>query len=320
MKSPILSLCIPTWNRATFLNEGLKRLENQLNSINPDDIEIFVSDNCSTDNTSFVVQDYINKGMPIVYNRNDENLGPDGNFYICMQRSHGQFIWLVGDDDFLIEGALYNIIETLKLNSNIGLMHISNRFVRSGFYVFDKLGTFLNELTYWSTFITSNIFNRDALNLIKDTEKYKGTYIFQLPFYLAAAMSHALNIMYYEKVFEDGADSSRNGGYNYFKVFVKNYLDIWFEFIKRFNVDISVYRYIKKDIFRRFHLYYIHLLLVRKKNIALNNHQKNGRKGFYIEDSWKILNHYYGKEWYSIPFFILWEIKNSLRFIKHKLF
>lgn len=317
---PILSLCIPTWNRASFLKEGLSRLEIQLNYINQEDIEIFISDNCSSDNTPVIVESFVNRGVPITYNRNKENIGMDGNFITCTKLSHGQFIWIMGDDDYLIQGILPNIINTLKCHPSIGLMHLCEEQKKSGYILMNKLNCYLKELSYWSTFITGNIFNRDVLNSIQNLEEYKGSYLTMTPLYLFAAMSHSSNIIYYDKVFEGGADAGNNGGYNYFQVFVQNYLNIWLEYTQLFKLPKSIYTYIKKDIFIKLHLPYIHMLLIQRKNILTDNQPRNGRKGFYIENSWKILRKYYGKEGYTIPYFILWEVKNGLKAIIHKVF
>src|SRR5574344_1220664 len=73
-----LSLCLPTYNRAQCLKEQLNRLL----TIAPNDlkrIEIIVSDNCSTDDTQLVVDDYRDK-LQFTYIRNDQNLGADRNF------------------------------------------------------------------------------------------------------------------------------------------------------------------------------------------------------------------------------------------------
>lgn len=319
-KIPVLSLCIPTWNRASFLKESLQRLESQLKNINLLDIEIFISDNCSSDDTELIVSKYISHGMPINYNKNEENIGMDGNFITCVQYSHGHFIWVMGDDDYLVDGALLRIIDLLKHNPSIGLLHLREMAGKSGYAEYGNIDVYLKKLTYWSTFITGNIFNRDALEFVSTPEKYIGTYFILTPFYLTAALTHKTNIVCYDKIFEGGADAGSNGGYNYFEVFVRNYLEIWREYTTLYNLPKSVYRYIKRDIYRKFHLHFIHMLLILKKNVLTDNKPRNGRKGFYVEDGWKILKHYYGREWYAIPYFVCWELKNSLRIVKRKLF
>ena len=45
---PLLSICIPTYNRAQFLDVSLRELISQASEIS-DSIEIVISDNASTD-------------------------------------------------------------------------------------------------------------------------------------------------------------------------------------------------------------------------------------------------------------------------------
>jgi abequosyltransferase len=68
IKMPLLSICIPTWNRAKFLAQSLGRFAEQIKDISPEELELYVSDNCSDDNTSEVVTYYIDTGLPITYN------------------------------------------------------------------------------------------------------------------------------------------------------------------------------------------------------------------------------------------------------------
>ena len=52
-KQPLLSVCIPTYNRSTFLQEALMNLlDNQKTC--EFCVEILISDNCSTDETESV--------------------------------------------------------------------------------------------------------------------------------------------------------------------------------------------------------------------------------------------------------------------------
>lgn len=49
-KRPLLSICIPTYNRAEILDKTLFLLFSNPD-FNVDEIEVVVSDNCSTDHT-----------------------------------------------------------------------------------------------------------------------------------------------------------------------------------------------------------------------------------------------------------------------------
>ena len=94
-EQPLLTLCIPTFNRAPFLDILLSKIEKQTGEfVNIRFLELIVSDNCSNDNTSQIVHKYLNKGLAITYIRNDSNLGMDGNFVQCFKKATGKYIWL----------------------------------------------------------------------------------------------------------------------------------------------------------------------------------------------------------------------------------
>ena len=76
--SPLLTIAIPTWNRASFLALNLERLSQEgLNTW--DLVEVLISDNASTDGTQRVVSEAVAVGMPVRYIRNAENIGSDAN-------------------------------------------------------------------------------------------------------------------------------------------------------------------------------------------------------------------------------------------------
>ncbi len=99
-----LAICIPTYNRAEYLEKLLIALTAQLT----DEVEIVVSDNASTDNTSEVVARY-----PVTYIRNKENLGPDRNALVAIEKSRAQYCWILGDDDLITEGAIDVLLQEL---------------------------------------------------------------------------------------------------------------------------------------------------------------------------------------------------------------
>ena len=73
MPSPILSICIPTYNRAQYLEVSLDALIVELQDFS-DQVEIVVSDNASTDTTREIVERAKMRFAHISYSRNEENL------------------------------------------------------------------------------------------------------------------------------------------------------------------------------------------------------------------------------------------------------
>ena len=120
----ILTIAIPTFEREEYLDLNLSQLFKQLNKNNKSLIEIIVSDNCSSDGTSNIVQKYKNNGMDIIYKRNLKNLGWAKNFINSFEMSSGKFILMLGDDDLLVDGALDLIINELQ-NDDMGVLCIT---------------------------------------------------------------------------------------------------------------------------------------------------------------------------------------------------
>ena len=60
-KQPLLSICIPTYNRAEYLEGALKNIVTD--SAFDSRVEVIISDNASTDNTQEVGKKYSNLSL-----------------------------------------------------------------------------------------------------------------------------------------------------------------------------------------------------------------------------------------------------------------
>ena len=69
-----LSICIPTFNRSNSLGNCLNSICISNDLANLKDIEVCISDNCSTDNTREIVKKFEDK-IKIKYFKNEKNLG-----------------------------------------------------------------------------------------------------------------------------------------------------------------------------------------------------------------------------------------------------
>ncbi|MBM3199193.1 MAG: glycosyltransferase family 2 protein [Chlamydiae bacterium] len=106
-----LSLCIPTYNRASFLPDLLQSILSQYD----DSVEIIIVDNGSQDSTPDLISSWGQK-LPLYYERFSQNQGPDRCFLRTIELATGSFCWLLGDDDILEPGALARILSLLQEN------------------------------------------------------------------------------------------------------------------------------------------------------------------------------------------------------------
>ena len=110
---PLLTIAIPTFNRAGWLDLCLSQIAKQAPSLGRQ-VEILVSNNNSADNTDDIVNRYVSSGLAITYIRNAENIGPDRNLLQCFKRSSGKYVLVMGDDDVILDNALGKIVSILE--------------------------------------------------------------------------------------------------------------------------------------------------------------------------------------------------------------
>lgn len=282
MSQPLLSICIPTYNRADILKENISLIQKQLADIDILELEIIVSNNCSKDHTEKVVSSFIEEGVPIVYNCNSKNLGADGNFLKAINLASGKYIYLLGDDDYLDDYVIKKLLDVLRYRE-CGLVYIDTQHANEDVDFFYNRTDFIKHVSYFYTFMSSCIFRKDAINNVYNPERYINSCLLQLPFYLSSTKLCEYNIIVGFTVLRQvGVDSKNNGGYNFFEVFVCNYLNILKEYID----EVSLFKWLKKDIWP-FIFGYTKRLLLRKDC-----------GNFKIENAWYILLKNYGNTWY----------------------
>lgn len=114
----ILSICIPTYHRAGFLDETLSSIFKQFNKDIINNVEIIISNNNSPDNTDEVVKKYRNKyPNNIKYFKNEKNIGWIRNVIKVTEYASWKYLWLLTDDDCLTHFALNYVLEIIRDNT-----------------------------------------------------------------------------------------------------------------------------------------------------------------------------------------------------------
>ncbi len=115
INKPILSICIPTYNRWKILCETLDSIVCQFNEKNTSDkIEIIISNNNSPDNTEKLLKPYLNKYNNIRYFKNEKNLWSAINVIKVTEYAKGEYLWLLSDDDCTTQFSLEYILEIIE--------------------------------------------------------------------------------------------------------------------------------------------------------------------------------------------------------------
>jgi len=110
MRSPILSICIATYNRAGFIGETLDSILHQLT----DEVEIVVVDGASTDATPTVMERYAADCPGLRYVRLPAKGGVDQDYCKAVECARGEYCWLFPDDDLFKPGAVKRVLDELR--------------------------------------------------------------------------------------------------------------------------------------------------------------------------------------------------------------
>jgi len=107
---PLVSVCIPAYNNASYIKETIDSILNQTYQ----NIELVVVDDNSTDNTYEIVSNIQDKRVKVY--KNEKNLGMSGNWNRCLELVTGDFVKLICADDLIEKDAIEK--ETRALMEN----------------------------------------------------------------------------------------------------------------------------------------------------------------------------------------------------------
>lgn len=130
----ILSITIPTWNRARILPGILDQIcEQVVSSKIEDDVELFITNNGSNDNTEEICLNYKSRFKFITYHNNGINIGARDNVLKCFEMASSQYIILFGDDDRITPKCISTIVQILKSNTEVELLFDSSSVKKNSF-------------------------------------------------------------------------------------------------------------------------------------------------------------------------------------------
>lgn len=210
--TPLLSICIATFNRAAFIGKTLDGLLAQAT----DDVEIVVLDGGSSDRTEAIVSAYSQRSTLIRYFRQPTNMGVDRDFDNAVQRATGTYCWLMSDDDLIKPGAMARVraeaargFDLVVINAEarttdmLGVLIPSLlKFDRDHEYGPGDSDRFLAEVGGYLSFIGGVVINRAVWNA-RTREPYYGSLfihvgvIFQAPLTRVLAIADPLVVIRY---------------------------------------------------------------------------------------------------------------------------
>lgn len=116
---PLVSIGVPVFNGDDYLAAALDSIVNQ----SYQNLEIIISDNCSTDKTQEICLTYQQKDPRVKYFRAEENLGATWNFNQVLHLAGGKYFRWAAHDDVLAPTCIEKCVSVLEANPEVVLCH-----------------------------------------------------------------------------------------------------------------------------------------------------------------------------------------------------
>ncbi len=238
-KQPLLTIAIPTYNRASYLELCLRRISEELASLSANQrnlVLVYVSDNASADSTAHVISQFKSlnpERFKVV--RNDVNIGGEKNVSQCYESATTPYVWVLGDDDVILPGGLQLILDVL-VTRKIDILYMngygfSNHYLdepkrgrgKSGLIEYSSALDFVKHTHVMLTFITSLIV-RSGENVASVSQVVAGTNLPHLGWVLPLIRDGKKFAFIENRVY--AATMGNSGGYGAVNVFGNNLRNI----------------------------------------------------------------------------------------------
>ncbi len=188
-KNPLVSVIIPNYNHAKYLDERIQSVLNQTYQ----NLEVIILDDVSTDNSKDVIEKYRNAShvSQIVYN--EENSGSTFKQWLKgMELAKGNLIWIAESDDSCEKEMLERLVDEFSKDKDLVLAFcnsviidengnkkhvIQNKDWQKNIHTSGK--NFIHDYLYIDNLIynaSSALFAKDvALNINRQYTQYKGS-------------------------------------------------------------------------------------------------------------------------------------------------
>lgn len=123
MMAPRVSVCIPAFNHGRFLRAALESALAQTFG----EIEVIVSDNCSTDETRDVVESVRKEDARVRYETAADHLPMHASFNRSLQLARGEYVKFLLADDLLEAGCVERLLGLMESRPGVKLAACARR-------------------------------------------------------------------------------------------------------------------------------------------------------------------------------------------------
>lgn len=321
----LLSICIPTFERASLLEQTLQSIVSDPIFRETDKVEIVISDNVSKDDTKKVCQKFT--GLypgKIKYVRLPFPRDGHVNFRNALESSNGLFRKLHNDNYPFEKGALTFLTGLVEKYREKELVLCPNHppADREGekelIEEIHDLSSLVSLMSYTITWIGAICIRKDAYEKLSDPFRYSHLYFPHIDYTLRTIYNGGKGVLTGKKLFCPAPLIPNKYTHNHAEVFAQNYLGILKEYVENSSLSRKVFEKEKRHIlFEHVIPYYFDFFRQYNATPQTNYfyYTREYRKNLYYYSSFLYIAFYY----MAIRIFKLNKVKNFLlSFFKKK--
>ena len=126
MQDIMFSVAIITYNQEKYISQTLDSILNQQHDYK---YEIVIGEDCSTDKTKQIIEEYVAKYPEIIKPLyNNPNKGLINNYFNVINHCQGKYIMECAGDDYWLPGKVKSQIEFMENNLDVGMCYGKVKF------------------------------------------------------------------------------------------------------------------------------------------------------------------------------------------------
>ena len=244
MEKPLLSICIPTFNRAEYLKNCIDAIAGQEGF---DEIEVVISDNYSTDGKQDIGEKYARDYPNIHYFRNAENV-IDMNYPLVFQRAKGVLRKLTNDTVLYKPGAIKYMLNAVKENmdSRPQLYFLNKEDNGAEPRYYNTLENYIGNIGYLLTWIGSVALWEEDVDDLDTFINNTDSRLAQVPFLLEQFEKHGGSVVYPKSIMGGVLPKNKNLTYGLYQVFYVNFLGFIRPYAEQGKISNECYEKVRK--------------------------------------------------------------------------
>lgn len=269
--NPILSICIPTYNRLEILRNTIASIYSDLDGVNMNDFEVVISDNSKEHTTQPVIKDFDYDNLHY-YPTECEGFK---NSFFALSYGNGDYLKLNNNYTMFKKGTLRTLIDQLKnLKENkCQVIYTNGLRAKKNVSYYNSFDDYLAGLSYFCSWSAGYGMWREDFEKVKNVVEID-KYFPQTSLLLTQSYKHDFAIDD-RNLFED-QHVPKKGGYDIFKVFSVDFLNLIHKAFSNGTISEKTYTKIKRDLLYKYlSVRYFKTVIVRLDNFEHTDIRKN---------------------------------------------